>query len=108
MDSLLPAPLLRIPDVSIIVPARNEEANLGNCLESLIAQTGVTFEISVVDDGSTDRTREIALGFPGVRVISPEHLPKDEAEKNRTGKNNAVIAGAREARANWLLFTDAD
>ncbi len=63
----------------------------------------------MVDDGSTDCTREIAQGFPGVRVISTEHLPlKDRAGKNWTGKNNAVIVGTREARANWLLFTDAD
>ena len=57
------------PLVSVIVPARNEEALLGRCLESLAAQTEVDFEIIVVDDGSTDRTREIAQSFPGVRVI---------------------------------------
>ena len=92
-------------DVSIIVPARNEEASLADCLESLTAQTGVVFEIIVVDDGSTDRTREIAQSFAKVRVISPEPLPD-----GWTGKNNAVIAGAKEkeARAPWLLFTDAD
>jgi len=103
-----PVPEVPIPDVSIIVPARNEEASLGECLESLTAQTGVAFEIVVVDDGSTDRTREIAQSFAGVRVISPELLPQDSTRKNWTGKNNAVIAGAEEARANWLLFTDAD
>jgi glycosyltransferase involved in cell wall biosynthesis len=90
-------------DVFIIVPARNEEASLGDCLESLTAQTGVAFEIIVVDDGSTDRTREIAQSFAKVRVISPDPLPD-----GWTGKNNAVIAGAKEARAQWLLFTDAD
>jgi glycosyltransferase involved in cell wall biosynthesis len=92
-----------IPEVSIIVPARNEEASLGNCLASLTAQTGVAFEIIVVDDGSTDRTREIAQSFAKMRVISPDPLPH-----GWTGKNNAVIAGAKEARAQWLLFTDAD
>src|SRR5450755_2060694 len=59
------------PDVSIIIPARNEEANLGACLESLTTQTGLAFEIIVVDDASTDRTREIALSFAGVSIISP-------------------------------------
>ena len=92
------------------MPARNEEANLGACLESLTAQTGVAFEIIVVDDGSTDRTREIAQSFAGVRVISAGPLPqdKDRAGKLWTGKNNALIAGAKQARASWLLFTDAD
>jgi len=89
--------------VSVIVPARNEEASLRTCLESLIAQTGVQFEIIVVNDHSTDRTREIAASFPGVRIIDAGPLPTDW-----TGKNNAVIAGAREAHGEWLLFTDAD
>jgi len=96
-DRSLPA------ELSIIVPARNEEASLGDCLESLTAQTGVAFEIIVVDDGSTDHTREIAKSFAKVRVISPEPLPH-----GWTGKNNAVVSGAKEARAPWLLFTDAD
>jgi len=89
--------------VSVIVPARNEEACLGTCLESLAAQTAVPFEILVVDDHSTDRTREIAASFPAVRVIEAGPLPD-----GWTGKNNAVVAGAREARGQWLLFTDAD
>ena len=64
----------------------------------------------MVDDGSTDRTREIAQGFAGVRVISPEPLREDLPGKGLTGKNNAMIAGANssEARTRWLLFTDAD
>jgi glycosyltransferase involved in cell wall biosynthesis len=92
-----------IPEVSIIVPARNEEASLGDCLESLTAQIGVAFEIIVVDDASSDRTREIAQRFAKVQVLSAGTLPD-----GWTGKNNAVIAGAKEARAPWLLFTDAD
>jgi 4,4'-diaponeurosporenoate glycosyltransferase len=47
------------PTVSVIVPARNEEVSIGPCLESLVSQTGVSHEIIVVDDGSTDRTRAI-------------------------------------------------
>ena len=103
-------PQAPIPQVSIIVPARNEEASLGACLDSLTAQTGVTFEIIVVDDGSTDRTREIAQGLAGVRVISPELPPQDCAGKRKswTGKNNAIVAGVKAACAPWLLFTDAD
>ena len=89
--------------VSVIVPARNEEASLGLCLESLLAQTGVSFEVIVVDDGSTDRTREIGQSFPEVRVVDAGPLPP-----GWTGKNNAVTAGARAAGGEWLLFTDAD
>ena len=91
------------PTVSVIVPARNEEANLRPCLESLASQIGVSREILVVDDGSTDGTRSIAQSFPDVRVVDPGPLPP-----GWTGKNNAVAAGAREAKGKWLLFTDAD
>ena len=91
------------PVASVIVPARNEEASLRACLESLVGQTGILFEIIVVDDGSTDRTRAIAASFPSVKVIEAPPLPP-----GWTGKNNAVSAGARVARGRWLLFTDAD
>ena len=98
-----PVPVSGRPAVSVIVPARNEEACLRTCLESLVSQAGVTFEIIVVDDGSTDGTRSIADSFPQVRVIDPGPLPP-----GWTGKNNAVTAGARAAQGHWLLFTDAD
>jgi cellulose synthase/poly-beta-1,6-N-acetylglucosamine synthase-like glycosyltransferase len=88
---------------SIVVPARNEEACLGRCLRSLTEQSGICFEIIVVDDGSTDRTRQIAESFPGVRLIQPGLLPR-----GWSGKVNAMESGARQARGRWLLFTDAD
>jgi glycosyltransferase involved in cell wall biosynthesis len=98
----------RVPVVSIIVPARNEEACLSHCLESLVSQAGIAFEIIVVDDASTDRTGEIARSFAArqestVAVISAPPLPE-----NWAGKNNAMAAGAKIAKGNWLLFTDAD
>lgn len=89
--------------VSVIVPARNEQACLGACLESLAGQTGVAMEILVVDDGSTDRTREIALSFPRVRVLDAPPLPA-----GWSGKSNALSAGAAAATGEWFLFTDAD
>ena len=91
------------PLVSIIVPARNEETSLAACLESLLPQTGISFEIIVVNDASTDRTAEIARSFPAVRVLDAPPLPP-----GWTGKNNAVAAGAKNAVGPWLLFTDAD
>ncbi len=91
------------PLVSVIIPARNEEGSLAGCLESLVRQRDVPSEIIVVDDGSTDRTRAIAESFSGVRVIDPGPLPT-----GWSGKSNAAAAGARLARGDWLLFTDAD
>src|SRR5271167_1446404 len=96
-------PVTERPMVSVIVPARNEESCLGACLESLAAQAGLSFEIIVVDDGSTDRTREIARSFSGVRVVDPGPL-----RAGWSGKNNALVAGAKAAQGEWLLFTDAD
>ena len=89
--------------VQIIVPARNEQDLIGRCLESLTNQAGIDFQITVVDDGSTDQTRAIAESFPRVRVIAAsEPLP------GISGKCNALRAGAAGAAAKWLLFTDAD
>ena len=94
----------------MIVPARNEEAVLGACLQSLVSQEGEGWELGrhwevlVVDDGSHDLTRAIADSFGGgVRVPAAPELPK-----GWTGKANACWTGAQFARGQWLLFTDAD
>ena len=91
------------PQVSVIIPARNEEACLPACLRSITSQPGVEFEIIVVDDQSRDSTAEIARSFSGVTVLSTAELPP-----GWSGKCNAVWTGARKARGEWLLFTDAD
>src|ERR1039458_8712232 len=62
--------------LSFVVPAYNEEAYLPACLESILAQTGDlgdTVEIIVVNNASTDRTREVVLGYAGVRVVDEPH-----------------------------------
>lgn len=95
--------------LSVIIPARNEEDCIGDCLHSLAGQSedtwqlGRDWEVLVVDDGSTDRTREIARSFAGVTVMDPAKL-----QKGWTGKANAVWTAAQAARGQWLLFTDAD
>jgi glycosyltransferase involved in cell wall biosynthesis len=91
------------PTVDVVIPARNEEDCLGRCLQSLVAQQGISFRITVVDDGSTDRTRAIAESYPGVRVLSAGEL-----RPGMTGKVNALVVGAAGTTAEWLLFTDAD
>jgi len=89
-------------EVSVIVPARNEEANLAHCLQSLVGQQGVSYELIVVDDHSSDRTRQIAQTFP-VQMIDADPLAS-----GWSGKCNACWSGAKVATGKWLLFTDAD
>ena len=99
--------------LSVIIPARNEEDCLGDCLRSLVSQSedawqlGRDWEIIVIDDESTDRTYAIASSFPGVTVMRAPSLQKGPG-RNWTGKANALWAGAQAARGEWLLFTDAD
>ncbi len=110
-----PEPSLQL---SVIVPARNEEPNLPDCLGSLLAQNepifalGTDWELIVVDDDSTDGTRRIAEALaqthPGVRVLSAPPLTDLKAADALTGKNNACWAGAQAAAGKMLLFTDAD
>jgi glycosyltransferase involved in cell wall biosynthesis len=96
-------------ELTVIVPARNEEDCLGACLRSLASQSeeifelGKDWELIVVDDHSTDRTAEIARGFDGATVMDA-----GEPEPGWTGKANAIWTAVKRARGRWLLFTDAD
>lgn len=92
--------------VSAIVPARNEEAVVAACLQSLAAQREIG-EIFVVNDQSSDATAAIVAqqmqAIPKLRLLETRELPA-----GWVGKNNAAWLGACEASGEWLLFTDAD
>jgi glycosyltransferase involved in cell wall biosynthesis len=92
--------------ISAIVPARNEEAVIGACVESLAAQAEIE-EVLVINDQSTDQTAAIVKmemeKFAKVRLLEANGLPP-----GWVGKNYAVSTGARGAKGEWLLFTDAD
>jgi len=101
-----PQPLAPSVCVSAIVPARDEEAVIVACIESLALQPEIA-EILVVNDQSTDKTAEI------VRSLMPKNarlrlLETRDVPPGWLGKNNAVFLGASEAKSQWLLFTDAD
>jgi glycosyltransferase involved in cell wall biosynthesis len=88
-------------DVSVIVPTRNRSSLLATTLRSVLRQQNVTFEVLVVDEGSSDDTPTVlaALGDARLRVLRhdrPQGLP---AARNH---------GAAEARGEWLAFIDDD
>ncbi len=91
--------------VSVLIPARNEEANISGAVMAVLASTGIEFELVVLDDGSTDRTAAIldAVGDERLRVISGPALPA-----GWSGKQHACALLARAARHDLMVFTDAD
>lgn len=101
------APAARGRFVSIIVPARNEAANLPTLLDSLLASDYSPLEILVVDDRSTDATADITDAYaqrdPRVRLVPGEILPA-----GWYGKPWACLQGYRASAGELLLFTDAD
>ena len=83
---------------SIVIPAYNEEAGLPVVLKDVFHLIDNSFEVIVVDDGSTDRTREVAGGFP-CRLVS---------QVKNSGKGEAMKTGIREASGENVIFIDAD
>jgi glycosyltransferase involved in cell wall biosynthesis len=104
-------------ELSVIIPARNEERSLPECLASLLVQSepgfllGKQWELIIVNDASTDRTREIAAEaattHDGVILLDAPALDLSD-RGGFTGKTNACWIGAQAARGRNLLFTDAD
>jgi len=95
------------PFISVLVPARNEEANIEKCINSLQYQDYPEYEIIVLDDNSTDRTAAIVSHIQGTdpRVQLLHGSPLSEGW---AGKPHACLQLARKARGSWLLFVDAD
>ena len=96
-----------LPNISVLIPARNEEANLRGVLEAVLTNHGVNFEVVVLDDHSTDRTveivREFAVKDSRVRLEFAPTLPAGWC-----GKQHACLVLAQRARNPLLAFMDAD
>src|SRR5204863_2516784 len=97
------------PTVAIIIPARNEIANIETCLAGLTAQRGLTggLSIVVVDDGSQDGTGQAVARWARdderIELVDPSGLPV-----GWMGKPHACWHGALRTQAEWLCFIDAD
>jgi len=99
--------LASYPDVSICIPARNEERDIRACVESLLHQDYPKLEVIVVDDNSTDETEKI------VRSMKEQYpnlvfIPGEQLVSGWLGKPYALHQAYKESRGQYLLFTDAD
>ncbi|MDD5148092.1 MAG: glycosyltransferase [Candidatus ainarchaeum sp.] len=83
---------------SVIIPAFNAEKAIKQCLEALEKQTTGNFEVIVVDDGSTDKTPELAKKFRGIRLL----------QQKNSGPAAARNLGAKNAKGEIIIFTDSD
>jgi glycosyltransferase involved in cell wall biosynthesis len=103
-----PADSAGMPLLSVVIPARNEEASVRACLESLLAQDYASLEIIAVDDRSTDATGaildEVAAASGGRLAVI--HIC--EVPDGWLGKCNALAVGAAKATGEFILFTDGD
>jgi chlorobactene glucosyltransferase len=100
-----------VPHVTVVVPVRNEGANIASCLQSLLSQRYPVsrFDLIVVDDESTDDTASIVQSLAEnnaqLTLLRSPALPR-----GATGKSHACWIGARavSAQSQWLCFVDAD
>jgi chlorobactene glucosyltransferase len=101
------SPPLDTPMISILVPVRDEEENIGRCIQSLLAQDYPAFEVLALDDNSSDGTfailEQMARSQPRLKILVGSPPPE-----GLLGKNWACVQLARAARGNLLFFTDAD
>ncbi|HNX68813.1 MAG TPA: glycosyltransferase family 2 protein [Candidatus Omnitrophota bacterium] len=127
LSELAQAPILRISStnvrrgkVSILIPAKNEEKNIADCVQPLLAQLHAGDELLVINNCSADRTETIlkelgaveisAAGTPPQLKTAPSfrYLNTPQTPNGWTGKNFALHLGIDHASCDWILFTDAD
>ncbi len=86
------------PEISVIVPVFNSEGTIDACLESLLNQDFPSYEIIIVNDGSTDKTAQICQAKKGVQII----------ETTNGGPSRARNIGVKKAAGEFVAFTDGD
>lgn len=88
------------PRISVIIPLYNKEKSIARTIESILKQTLQDFELVIVDDGSTDNSVDIVRGFNDDRIVL--------VQQKNAGPGAARNTGVRNAKADWIVFLDAD
>jgi glycosyltransferase involved in cell wall biosynthesis len=101
------------PKLSVIIPARDEEANIGRCLRSILAQQGIAFQVIVVDDHSTDRTAEIARQVAQEFAAAPDGGSAAQSDACQPGPptraaDNAIGCGGLDCHARALYISSIE
>ena len=96
------------PRVSVLVAAKDEEANIAACVRSFLDQDYPDFEVIVINDRSTDRTGEILAALEREHPNRLRALTITTLPDGWFGKNNAMRVGTAAATGQWLCFADAD
>ena len=109
LDFTLPPDFTGTAKVTVIIPARNEERNIGECLQSIVNQhyPAELLQVIVIDDHSTDGIAEIVTGFKNDSI---QLIPlKDHVhEAINSYKKKAIEIGIQHATGEWIVTTDAD
>jgi glycosyltransferase involved in cell wall biosynthesis len=107
LSSISPLHLVDFPLVSVILPARNEEKYIENCLESLLSQDYPNYEIIAVNDESFDKTGDLLYKY-SISQSKITYIEASPIPKGWTGKNWACYQGYLKSKGSFFLFTDAD
>jgi chlorobactene glucosyltransferase len=110
--------LLRHGRVSVLIPAKNEEKNIADCVRPFLAQLREGDEVIVINNCSEDRTETVLKDMGAVEILSQDpfknwhakfkYLNTPKTPEGWTGKNFALHLGIEHAAGDWFLFTDAD
>jgi len=97
----------QLPALSVLVAAKDEQANIGRCVSGLLSQDYPHVQVIAINDRSSDRTAEIIDGLAATDArLQAVHVR--ELRDGWFGKNNAMREGVERASGEWLCFSDAD